>query len=76
MAFGGGGYDDIGLTRPTLKLGPTLYFFFEKKKNQKNNQPTLENHNIKHLCLKKQTSKQATVYLIIGYDLLCDLCLV
>ena len=34
----------IGLTRPTLKLGPTLHFFFltKKKKRQKNARPILK----------------------------------
>ena len=49
----------IGVTRPTLKLGPTLHFFFfknQKKKRQKNDRPILKKAKpviflFKHLIL-------------------------
>ena len=49
----------IGVTRPTLKLGPTLHFFFKnqkKKKRQKNDRPILKKAKpviflFKHLIL-------------------------
>ena len=49
----------IGVTRPTLKLGPTLHFFLKnkkKKKRQKNDQPILKKAKpviflFKHLIL-------------------------
>ena len=48
----------IGVTRPTLKLGPTLHFFLKtkKKKRQKNDRPILKKAKpviflFKHLIL-------------------------